>query len=1078
MGWVAWGVLGVVTGCLNLDAMAQADDFGFITTWSKAGDLAGFECRDGQVVQVAEGGNPGGFLKAVKTATIVPKPYLRNDLGKLFGAAQGTISFDLKALGSERISSAAFFLSTGTQAFRCTVAAQRILGHDQTGADGWVHYSIPWKADWTEEQAVASGWQPFSGQADHWAAVIDNPIWSQLDISLSPGAQADREIGLDNFRIEAGESLDAKRRQQVEPPPPQQRPVVHFAFDEGTGNLLHDGSGNLALAEIHGAAWVRNGGRWALEFDGVDDYVDCGEVSVLGAQTLVAWIYAEPIYSVFLGVPILGNGSCQFDQHVHDLRSGPSGFLPFRKWVHAAQAWDGKTARLYIDGTLASVSTSQEPVSRKHFLLAGPRTPAQGEPADYQRRFKGRIASLMLYNRALTADEVLDDLQTSNITKSVSPLPIAQPGLGRIKVELDATRLGRPLDNVSVTVDVCEPGGPPLLSAKATVFDPLGRAVVDVAAPSLPRGRYRVRATAYTETGEPLETPGEEPLDWSGSASFPAGPVGARKLNNLVTELLHVAGPEASDMARPFANPRAGFVYIANRGSNEITIAGDSTGGDIPLRLSDEYGGAHETMRYLPPGSYTIRTPAARDLIVRAVAQTVYDYANTLRVYVDPFGPYAGEFEQRHVYPHTNTFLVQDADIDRDVAKELKARGRRLLSHASTGLEVRPGASPVEIAVEKLGRGLGFSHPNCDGYLVDEFAGSSDAHRVWSQALARLLPQPQFKGRALHAWSYALYDLVTYDGGEPGREFVRTLQQYDCAVQWECYLDSQRSELAAWRHIHDKLVGETLAAERAFPGIVRSLIVAPYAYETAGPPWLTMTDPGYDTRTYLEMQVQTVATDPAFDGVRGLAAYRSCYADEETVRWTARLFRHYAIEGRTEPLGTDPYLLAHVRDGDFEEQGRHWQVRPAEPDSIRFTLYHQLGSIEGRYTGSQGDTVLQTRRSAKGPNGFSQEIRNLQPGRLYSFRMFSADPRDFANQSHAVRIEFDGAELVTEKCFTHVATGTRPNSFLNWHVRVFRALGTTVTLRVSDWAAADHPGGPLGQELVYNFVKIQPYWQE
>src|SRR5438132_12955982 len=106
-----------------------------------------------------------------------------------------------------------------------------------------------------------------------------------------------------------------------------------------------------------------------------------------------------------------------------------------------------------------------------------------------------------------------------------------------------------------------------------------------------------------------------------------------------------------------------------------------------------------------------------------------------------------------------------------------------------------------------------------------------------------------------------------YQGGAPGREFVRTLAKFDSAVQWECYLDSQRTELAAWHHIHNKIVGETLAAEQACPGVVRSLIVAPYAYVTAGPPWLTMTQPGYDTRTYLEMQIQTIATDPTFTGV-------------------------------------------------------------------------------------------------------------------------------------------------------------------------------------------------------------------
>jgi hypothetical protein len=92
--------------------------------------------------------------------------------------------------------------------------------------------------------------------------------------------------------------------------------------------------------------------------------------------------------------------------------------------------------------------------------------------------------------------------------------------------------------------------------------------------------------------------------------------------------------------------------------------------------------------------------------------------------------------------------------------------------------------------------------------------------------------------------------------------------------------------------------------------------------------------------------------------------------------------------------------------------------------------------------------------------------------------MFSADHRDMSkNEQHAITVNFDNAELVPEKCFTHLAaTKTDANRFLNWHVRVFRAKGTTATLRISDWADDKTPGGPIGQELMYNFIKVQPYW--
>ena len=210
--------------------------------------------------------------------------------------------------------------------------------------------------------------------------MVYNLIWSQVDVSFIAGqGKGEQSIGINNFRIEARKILDLKRRNLIVPDPPQQQPVVHFAFDEGAGDVLHHRSRNFAPAEIHGATWVRNGERWALEFDGKNGFVDCGKVRVIGSKTLVAWIYAEPIYSVFLWVPILGDGSCQLYQHVHNICAGDAtGLLPFQKWVHVAQTWNGKSTRLYIDGTLVSVSISQEPASRAKFLLAGSRNHRKG----------------------------------------------------------------------------------------------------------------------------------------------------------------------------------------------------------------------------------------------------------------------------------------------------------------------------------------------------------------------------------------------------------------------------------------------------------------------------------------------------------------------------------------------------------------------------------------------------------------------------------------------------------------------------------------------------------------------------
>ena len=50
--------------------------------------------------------------------------------------------------------------------------------------------------------------------------------------------------------------------------------VLEYLFYEGSGTTLHDTSGNGNNGTIYGATWKQlSNGKWALYFDGVDDYV-------------------------------------------------------------------------------------------------------------------------------------------------------------------------------------------------------------------------------------------------------------------------------------------------------------------------------------------------------------------------------------------------------------------------------------------------------------------------------------------------------------------------------------------------------------------------------------------------------------------------------------------------------------------------------------------------------------------------------------------------------------------------------------------------------------------------------------
>ena len=135
-----------------------------------------------------------------------------------------------------------------------------------------------------------------------------------------------------------------------------------------------------------------------------------------------------------------------------------------------------------------------------------------------------------------------------------------------------------------------------------------------------------------------------------------------------------------------------------------------------------------------------------------------------------------------------------------------------------------------------------------------------------------------------------------------------------------------------------------------------------------------------------------------------------------------------------------------------------------------------------------------TKRSSGKPNVVSQEIRHLVPGKMYSVRMITGDYQEVTggkavSEKHAVSLSVSGAELAADRCFDCVAprsVGTdsyefrsnMPRVLLNYHYRLFRATGRNARLTLSDWADANSPGGPIGQELMYNSVEVQPYFEE
>ena len=78
-------------------------------------------------------------------------------------------------------------------------------------------------------------------------------------------------------------------------------------------------------------------------------------------------------------------------------------------------------------------------------------------------------------------------------------------------------------------------------------------------------------------------------------------------------------------------------------------------------------------------------------------------------------------------------------------------------------------------------------------------------------------------------------------------------------------------------------------------------------------------------------------------------------------------------------------------------------------------------------------------------------------------------------------------EMIPRRCFQHVAVnlfkGHAPfkrgvHPYVNFYQKVFRARNETAGLIISDWSSDTEPGGPVGQELMFNFLELAPYLQD
>jgi hypothetical protein len=584
-----------------------------------------------------------------------------------------------------------------------------------------------------------------------------------------------------------------------------------------------------------------------------------------------------------------------------------------------------------------------------------------------------------------------------------------------------------------------------------------------------------------------------------------------RKLNNLVSELLHVSS--VSNSSKPFAFTRSndGWIFVSS------TCDGKGTG-TVRLVLDNEPDtmivhngkGSREAMCYVTRGAHALRMESEGDisldtLVVKAIPELIHCGLG-FNPEIKSYGVYNMEFLKRDVLPNVTTLIVRgNIQLSQPVIDDWHRQGKRFIEEVGIDSQCKTAEDHF-----KFWSSLYDKSPFLDGMIINEFIVNNpltkpisperqeraqeekQRYEIYGKAIKKLRADDRHTNKTAYAYFGGSGKRLNQD--IIGTNFIRTIIECGYRIALERYLHEMSSEKGS-RDALEAFVDGVADWEAKEPGAKQQMVIAFGLFSM--PPGSINKQPNDDFHVWMDQQMNLTANHPALSGIGGLEWWTSVLADEETVRFVGKLYRHYGIEGKTEMLTRDPLFLMHIQNPDFEKGTDGWTLHPAEEGSIAVKSFPRYGRIEGRYMGLGrpadpehiGDTFLWMKRSEKGPNSFSQTIKDLQPGRLYSMKMFSCDYNDLVNPrvrkleevtKFTGSVVLEGVEVDLKRSFTEMySSNPEPKIpvWITYHWKVFRAKGTTARLTVSDWSGAKEPGDTFGQEQTFNFLEIQPYWE-
>jgi fibronectin type 3 domain-containing protein len=217
--------------------------------------------------------------------------------------------------------------------------------------------------------------------------------------------------------------------------------VAAYSFDEGSGTVVHDLSGNGNNGTIQNALWSTSGKYGsALSFNGSNSWVtipNSSSIALTNRMTLEAWvdpstvsgwrmvIDKERIAASGLSYTLLATNNSLSQSPASFVNTGgqdqsASGGARLAKstWAFVASTYDGSTLRMYVNGQLVGSSVVNGNIVETSDPLHIGGSQVWGE------WFKGLIDNIRIYNVALSQSQIQTDMVTP-LAPPAAPLAAA-----------------------------------------------------------------------------------------------------------------------------------------------------------------------------------------------------------------------------------------------------------------------------------------------------------------------------------------------------------------------------------------------------------------------------------------------------------------------------------------------------------------------------------------------------------------------------------------------------------------------------------------------------------------------------